>query len=723
MTENAMAPNDNNIHPRQQSRLREQPSSKNAQGIFPPDACLFIGNLCSKTHKEQQEREIEQDFAVFGTCYAKVKIDKGTALHGAFVQFERVEDAQKVLDRDAQGRPIHLNGRTLRVERAKGQRTARLSLRSGAHITEEEARNILGPSGPLEGICLDKIPLLSSDSTATCLATFAFVEDYNDAVKNFMRDSKYLLEKTQYKGNPFANGGTPGPEPHEPHPSQAAHERGRYNGHGHHRNGPTNYRGNGRGFERRFSRDPSRRGSHQSNSSQDYQSQYSQDFNQYPEPFQPYGGPYNSSALNQPMLSRMAPGAPVFVPGQANYAPPASTYGNPPPNNPQNYHPPNNTYNCPPQNMYNGPPNSMYNGTPPNNTYNGPASNFGNNGDVNGYNNHQHMGPAGYNPGYYNGPCIVSTPTYNNPPPMYEQQPPPPQNGYCPPYMAQGDQMNGQYPPQFGQEQYYPQGPGYFVPPPGPNMMPYMGQLYNNAAPPYHPAQPPQPAAPSVNNQTQAPEKTDAPKEPAQNPGPEHEPEQKSAAATTDEPKPNGDKSHAENESDGALDSDKKEAAKLQEVQAKPEDPVEFAECPTPSTDATIQPKQNGNHHDSDAEDKDLTKEEQSPIENETPSPPENSPISRDSSSSPTANGGNSPGSIIPPVNEYVRQIVLERNMHVSQSIVDAAVRELEEEYGQRDTKKHDVDGDCDGEDDDDDESVSSSSSSSSSQTSTLVGA
>lgn len=61
--------------------------------------------------------------------------------------------------------------------------TARLSLQSGAPITEEEARKVLGPSGPLEGMCLDKNPPLSSDSTATCLATFAFVEDYNDAVK------------------------------------------------------------------------------------------------------------------------------------------------------------------------------------------------------------------------------------------------------------------------------------------------------------------------------------------------------------------------------------------------------------------------------------------------------------------------------------------------------------------------------------------------------------
>jgi hypothetical protein len=60
--------------------------------------------------------------------------------------------------------------------------TARLSLRSGAHITVEDSRKTLEPAGPLEGLCLQNIQL-ASGNTATCLATFVYVEDCNDAVK------------------------------------------------------------------------------------------------------------------------------------------------------------------------------------------------------------------------------------------------------------------------------------------------------------------------------------------------------------------------------------------------------------------------------------------------------------------------------------------------------------------------------------------------------------
>lgn len=333
------------------------------------------------------------------------------------------------------------------------------------------------------------------------------------------------------------------------------------------------------------------------------------------------------------------------------------------------------------------------------------------------------MGPGGYNSGQYQGPFIVSsTPTtYNNAPQMCPngyQHPPPPQNGYYPQYMPQGGQMNGQYPQQFVQEQCYPQGPGYFIPQPGPNMnMPYMAHPYNAAAPPYYPVQP----APPANNPTQAPERTDALTEPAQ----ALEPEQESSVITAilcSDAKSNGDKTNGESGSEKAPDSDKKEEPKAEEDQVKTEEPTESANSPAPSTDTTFQPKQNGNHHDSDAdaEEENLTNEK--PTGNDTPVPPENSPISRDSSSSPTANGGNSPGFTLPPVSEYVRQVVLERGLDLSQSALDAATRELEEEFTQMNIKKHEgdagVDADANGAEEEDEEDDETNS-----QTSTLVGA
>lgn len=34
-----------NKYPRRGDRLQEEPSAKNAQGLFPPDACIFVGKL------------------------------------------------------------------------------------------------------------------------------------------------------------------------------------------------------------------------------------------------------------------------------------------------------------------------------------------------------------------------------------------------------------------------------------------------------------------------------------------------------------------------------------------------------------------------------------------------------------------------------------------------------------------------------------------------------
>lgn len=39
----AMAPDFENKYPRRGDRLQEEPSAKNAQGLFPPDACIFVG--------------------------------------------------------------------------------------------------------------------------------------------------------------------------------------------------------------------------------------------------------------------------------------------------------------------------------------------------------------------------------------------------------------------------------------------------------------------------------------------------------------------------------------------------------------------------------------------------------------------------------------------------------------------------------------------------------
>jgi hypothetical protein len=43
MTIQVVVPNVGDKYPRRGDRMQEEPSAKNAQGLFPPDACIFVG--------------------------------------------------------------------------------------------------------------------------------------------------------------------------------------------------------------------------------------------------------------------------------------------------------------------------------------------------------------------------------------------------------------------------------------------------------------------------------------------------------------------------------------------------------------------------------------------------------------------------------------------------------------------------------------------------------
>jgi hypothetical protein len=80
-------------------------TAENAQGLFPPDACIFVGKCvarCSLLAKleiltcislkitlEDKDliRDIQQTFSIFGPCHVKVKRDR-RKIPTAFVQFE-----------------------------------------------------------------------------------------------------------------------------------------------------------------------------------------------------------------------------------------------------------------------------------------------------------------------------------------------------------------------------------------------------------------------------------------------------------------------------------------------------------------------------------------------------------------------------------------------------------------------------------------------------------
>ncbi|KAJ6115052.1 hypothetical protein N7486_000830 [Penicillium sp. IBT 16267x] len=269
MTIQVMEPDFENKYPRRGDRLQEEPSAKNAQGLFPPDACIFVGNLSTKIAAEELTEDLKTAFTVYGPCHVKIKQDKKKGLPGAFVQFEasqlimfpcpsdiltcspqKVEHANAALDPNER---IALHNRWLRIERAKGRRTACLGLRSGAPITTQDVSSALGDRGPLEVYCIESYPTGPHTWTYISKVTFAYVDDCRDAIKYFQKDSKYYLSLLDMEGSPLIpNVGRGLPLRTRPHGSSQPGRNNSHNGHPRYnkpyRNGAN--RGGYRGFSK-----------------------------------------------------------------------------------------------------------------------------------------------------------------------------------------------------------------------------------------------------------------------------------------------------------------------------------------------------------------------------------------------------------------------------------------------------------------------------------------
>ncbi|KAL2009185.1 hypothetical protein VTN00DRAFT_7379 [Thermoascus crustaceus] len=186
-------------YPRRRDRLYEEPTAKNSQGLFLPAACLFVGNLSTKLPMEKLAEDVRAKFSSFGRCHVKIKYDKKKGLPSAFIQFERVEHADAALLSNGS---TMLHGRWLRIERAKGRRTAWLGLRSGDPISPANVLEALENKGPIEAFCIEPLPRDYS-WTLVCIVTFAYVDDCKDAIRHFVADTKYYMILLPVDGSPL----------------------------------------------------------------------------------------------------------------------------------------------------------------------------------------------------------------------------------------------------------------------------------------------------------------------------------------------------------------------------------------------------------------------------------------------------------------------------------------------------------------------------------------
>ncbi|EXJ82196.1 hypothetical protein A1O3_06009 [Capronia epimyces CBS 606.96] len=163
-------------------RVSQLPNAINAQGLYPPDALIFVANLSNQRSGEQLELACHQAFDRYGRCHIKVRLDKNRHPF-AFVQFERVDDANVAVNAASD---MMIDGRRIRIERAKAERAVILSRQDGAMPTEAEARQLLGKYGPIE-MCVNTntVDRARYNMAPGMYIKFAYYLDCRDALRCF----------------------------------------------------------------------------------------------------------------------------------------------------------------------------------------------------------------------------------------------------------------------------------------------------------------------------------------------------------------------------------------------------------------------------------------------------------------------------------------------------------------------------------------------------------
>ncbi|KAK4040718.1 hypothetical protein C8A01DRAFT_15439 [Parachaetomium inaequale] len=169
------------------SSSRHEMGGIDAQGIYPPSACVFVANLPESKDDRALEAAVTREFSKFGTVFVKIRREGRGNIVGmpyAFAQYTNDEDAKVAME---EGRGVMILGRPCRTEMVKANRTFIIYSRRGEEITTDIAREILEPYGEL-----NKCEVLSAQmQEAMNLPTAVLVEfakfdpkrDLNSAVR------------------------------------------------------------------------------------------------------------------------------------------------------------------------------------------------------------------------------------------------------------------------------------------------------------------------------------------------------------------------------------------------------------------------------------------------------------------------------------------------------------------------------------------------------------
>ncbi|XWW94236.1 hypothetical protein V2A60_002179 [Cordyceps javanica] len=119
--------------------------SVDAQGIYPPTACIFAANLAQLYDDKTLEYEVTRAFSKYGPVFVKIRRDQ-RHMPFAFCQFTCDEHAKKAKEC---GRDTYILGRQCRTEMAKAHTTFIVYKHSGDIVSVDEATSLLSSLGEI----------------------------------------------------------------------------------------------------------------------------------------------------------------------------------------------------------------------------------------------------------------------------------------------------------------------------------------------------------------------------------------------------------------------------------------------------------------------------------------------------------------------------------------------------------------------------------------------
>ncbi|KAF9365002.1 hypothetical protein BGX34_011761 [Mortierella sp. NVP85] len=154
-----------------------------------PQACLFVASLAASRTDTQLMESVTEHFKKWGRLL-NVKVLKDWMQRPySFVQFERIEDAQRAM---AEAQNTVIDGRHIRIEPARVNRTLFI-LRFGRNTTEQDITQVLEQYGPIEDVSIFH-DLGPARSKRYAFAKFSYRDDAIRAYMALRGSSKWTVE-------------------------------------------------------------------------------------------------------------------------------------------------------------------------------------------------------------------------------------------------------------------------------------------------------------------------------------------------------------------------------------------------------------------------------------------------------------------------------------------------------------------------------------------------